>query len=81
MVLAQGFTNGPMKCSWMDRWTDGDGWIDRHLLCDREEHKNTCKRIFTAVLFKNTYLFIWLHQAGLSCSMGTLSHGMWDLVP
>ena len=50
-----------MKCSWMERWTDGDGWIDRHLLCDREEHKNTCKKVFTAVLLK-THLFIWLHQ-------------------
>ena len=26
-------------------------------------------------------VFIYLAAPGLSCSMGTLSHGMWDLVP
>ena len=39
------------------------------------------------ILFKNIYLFIWLHSVlvaahGIfSCSMRTLSCGMWDVVP
>ena len=39
------------------------------------------------LLFKNMYLFIWLHQVlvvahrNFSCDMQTLSCGIWDLVP